>query len=138
MILLDTNVISEFIRTAPDPRVLNWSRNLLPSQIATTTVTLAEIEIGVRCMPAGLRQNSLRARIDAFLLNIIGARVFPFDQSAVPHFGAIGSARKARGRACATADLMIAAIAANNGFSVCTRNTADFEFCGVALLNPWE
>jgi toxin FitB len=138
MILLDTNVISEFIRTAPDAKVLRWCRQVSPSQIATTTVTLAEIEIGIQCMPVGIRQHSLRQRFDAFLASSVGTRVFSFDRSAVPHFGVIGSIRRANGRASATADLMIAAIAANHGFSVCTRNIADFEFCGVPLLNPWE
>ena len=33
---------------------------------------------------------------------------------------------------------MIAATAKEHGYTVVTRNTDDFQGCGVTLLNPWE
>ncbi len=138
MIVLDTNVISELAKSAPDQRVTQWADAQYPDQIGTTTVVLAELEFGLALMPVGERRRSLTEKIETLVREIFADRIYAFDQLAVPHFARMGALQKSNGRSIEAADLMIAAIAASRGFSVCTRNIADFEFCGVPLLNPWQ
>jgi toxin FitB len=138
VILLDTNVISELIRPIPDPIVTQWSQSVRADQMAVTTVVLAEIELGLACMPEGKRKSNLTGKLNNLLQVGLSARIFTFDLAAVSWFGELGSRRKSMGRATSTADLMIAAIAASRGFSLCTRNVTDFEHCGIPLLNPWQ
>ena len=61
-----------------------------------------------------------------------------FDDRAAAVYAEIFAARKLAGRPSGTADLMIAAIARVHGAAMVTRNTADFEHCGLALINPWD
>ncbi len=65
-------------------------------------------------------------------------RVLPFDQSAAIAYAEIIQRRRAIGRPLEGFDGLIAAIAAAAGFTVATRNTADYADCGVPLINPWE
>ena len=138
MIIVDTNVISELTRARPDANVLSWMRAQRLTQLAVTTVTLAELQLGLNVMPLGQRRTLLSQHLDTLLTKSFGDQILGFDELAVPHYARLGSLRKSAGRAPGVADLMIAAIAASRGFSVCTRNVADFEFCGVPLLNPWQ
>ena len=136
MIVIDTNVISELAKPMPDSRVARWANGQYPEQIVTTTVVLAELEFGLALMPAGDRRRLLTEKIRMLISDTFADRIYTFDRLAVPYFATMGALRKNNGRSIEAADLMTAAIAASRGFSVCTRNVADFEFCGVALLNP--
>ncbi len=137
MIIVDTNVISELTRELPNGNVLRWMRTQSLKQLATTTVTLAELQLGLEFLPIGQKRTVLSEKLAILLARSFGDRILSFDESAVPHYARLGGSRKSSGRKSGVADLMIAAIAASRGFSVCTRNVADFDFCGVALLNPW-
>jgi len=138
LIIVDTNVVSELTRALPNANVLSWMRAQRLTQLAVTTVTLAELQLGLELLPLGQRRALLSKHLASLLTRSFGNRILSFDELAVPHYGRLGSLRKSAGRASGTADLMIAAIAASRGFSVCTRNVADFEHCGVPLLNPWQ
>ena len=138
MIIVDTNVVSELTRALPNGNVLRWMRTQSLRQLAITTVTLAELQLGIELLPIGQKRTVLSEKLSTLLARSFGDRVLSFNESAVPHYARLGGMRKSAGRASGVADLMIAAIAASRGFSVCTRNVADFEFYGVALLNPWQ
>jgi len=47
------------------------------------------------------------------------------------------AARDAAGLPISQFDAMIAAIARSHRAAVATRNTADFERCGIQVINPW-
>jgi predicted nucleic acid-binding protein len=64
-------------------------------------------------------------------------RILAFDSDAAVIYAALFAVRRAAGRPTATADLMIAAIARTRGASVVTRDSGDFEACGLILINPW-
>ena len=63
-------------------------------------------------------------------------RILAFDSDAAVIYAELFAVRAA-GRPTATADLMIAAIARTRGASVVTRDSGDFEACGLILINPW-
>jgi toxin FitB len=138
VIVLDTNVLSELLRSAPHPAVLAWSAGVPRTATATTAVTEAEIRFGVALLPEGSRRDALAAAVDALFADRLAGRVLPFDRAAAPHYAAFAAARRAAGRPVATADAMIAAVArARGAAAIATRNTADFAGCGLPLVDPW-
>ena len=138
MILLDTNVISELVRPAPDPAVLAYVRALAPETAFTAAVCEAEITYGLARLPAGRRREDLATRITALFASGFQNQVLPFDRMCASHYGAIRSAREAAGRPITVEDAMIAATARAHGATVATRNVEDFQGCGADIVDPWR
>ena len=137
MILLDTNVVSELMRPAPDPRVEEWITRQEPGTMALSVITVAEILYGIERLPDGRRRTGLAARFRLFLDLGFGGVVHPVDPGTAEHYAAIRAARDAAGRPMTSFDALIAATARVHGTALATRNTGDFAGCGVDLVNPW-
>ena len=137
MILLDTNVVSELMRTVPDAAVLAWTKTRANDELATSVVTVAEIGAGLACLPAGARRRDLLARWSRLQDEGFGERIFGLDRTAAKMYGELFAQRQRAGRAAAAFDLLIAAIAHIHGMAVATRNVRDFEDIGVQIINPW-
>jgi len=60
------------------------------------------------------------------------------DTNAAYACGAVSAARERKGLHADAVDMMIAGIVKNIGARLATRNTSDFEECGIALTNPWQ
>jgi predicted nucleic acid-binding protein len=138
VIVLDTNVISEVMKPAPEARVMAWLRAQALEELATTAVSLAEIGYGLCRLPPGRRRDDLEARYRTFLARGFGDRILPFDAVAADLYGELVTSRQAAGRPIDAFDAMIAAIARSQAAAVATRNVADFEGCGVPVLDPWR
>jgi predicted nucleic acid-binding protein len=138
VIALDTNVISELARHAPDPGVLSWLDSLDISDVATTAVTAAELQYGVARLPEGHRKRELAAVIRGILNEDFHGRILPFDERASVRYADIVAGRERIGRPIGVADAQIAAICRDVGAILATRNTADFEETGTELIDPWK
>lgn len=138
MIILDTNVVSEFSRPSPNMGVINWITGLAPSNIHITAITEAEVRYGINILPLGQRRERLLSRIERTLRQYFAGRILPFDGKAARSYAAIAAERRSAGRPMNQADCQIAAIAHSLGASLATRNTTDFEGCGVDVINPWS
>ncbi|MFU8897223.1 MAG: type II toxin-antitoxin system VapC family toxin [Gammaproteobacteria bacterium] len=138
MIVLDTNVISELMRPAPDAGVKAWLAGQDPLELATTTITIAEIQRGIVRMPDGRRRKSLEERFSAFVDDAFPGRLLAFDRDAAYACGDVSAARERKGLHADAVDMMIAAIVKTAGARLATRNSRDFEECGIALANPWR
>ena len=136
-VLLDSNVVSELIRKAPDPAVENWVGGLPLEELFFSAVGEAELLFGVAILPAGRRRKKLLADMESMLRDAFRDRVLPFDRRAAREYADIAAARRGAGRPVAPADCQIAAIARSRGMSVATRNVRDFEDVGVDIVNPW-
>jgi predicted nucleic acid-binding protein len=137
MIVLDTNVLSEAVRPSPSPNVLRWLAAQQPRSVFTTAITEAEIFYGIGLLPAGRRRSSLMAAAEAMFLEVFPGRVLPFDEEAARFFPGIAAGRDALGCPISQMDAMIAAIARSRRAAIATRNTRDFEQCGLRVINPW-
>lgn len=138
MIVVDTNVISEVMRARPSPSVLNWLNAREGNQLFITTVTLAEIGYGLRMLPEGQRRWQLHRRFEQFIAQAFEERVLDFTIAAARAYAEIMGHRKEVGHPMSLADGQIASIVHARGFALATRNTTDFEDCGLELINPFE
>jgi predicted nucleic acid-binding protein len=137
MILLDTNVVSEPLRLAPESRVIEWIDAQPMETLFLSAVTVAELRAGVALLPPGKRRESLNESLERLVIPLFAGRVLPFDLPCTQAYAALQASARSRGLAIATADGYIAAIAAANGFTVATRDTGPFHAAGVAVVNPW-
>jgi len=138
MIVLDTNVLSDLMRTAPTPAVLDWINAQPPEGLYTTTINQAEILFGLAILPHGAKERSLAAAADQMFAEDFCERILPFDSAAAVLFAKVAAERRHSGKPIAQLDAQIAAIALSRGAAVATRNTADFTGCGVEIVNPWS
>ena len=137
MIILDTNVISELLRPAPEPRVEQWLSAQDGLNVYLTSISEAELRFGLAIMGNGKRRAALVDAVDRILREDLAGRILPFDSDAAQSYATIAAARRAAGRPIAQADCQIASIAHTRGATVATRNTPDFEGCEIDLINPW-
>jgi predicted nucleic acid-binding protein len=138
VIVLDTCVLSEPLAPNPDPRVLAWLAAQPEATLHCTSVTQAEMLLGVRLLPAGRRRDRLGAALRELFDSRFGGRVLAFDGAAAEAHADVVARRRAAGRPVTSFDAQIAAIARARGARVATRNTRDFEGCGLAgIVNPW-
>ena len=103
----------------------------------TTTITQAEVLYGIETLPPGKRRMRLLAAVEKMFAAEFEGRILPFDEDAARAFAGIAGARDAAGRPISQFDAMIAAIASSHRAAVATRNTADFQHCGIDVINPW-
>ena len=136
MIIADTNVLSEPLKTTPDSAVLAWLADNGPD-LAITTVTVSELLYGVQRLPVGRRRTGLIAAIDR-LLTAAQDRVLAYDEEAARLHASLRVAREAEGRPTSVEDGMMAAIALAYGAHVATRNVRHFEGFGLEVVNPWD
>lgn len=138
MILLDTNVMSEPLRSTPEPRVIAWIDAQPMETLFLSAITVAELRAGVALLPAGKRRAGLQENLEKRVLPLFAGRVLPFDLACTQAYAALMAKARSAGLAIATAEGYIAAIAAANGFAVATRDTSPFEAAGTAVINPWQ
>lgn len=138
MIVLDTNVISELMKPQPSPAVEAWMSAQAADDLFTTAVTVAEALYGVEILPKGKRRDQLVRQTQATFAEDFAGRILSFDEQSARHFALIAATRRSRGRPIGGQDAQIASIARAHGAMLATRNTDDFEGCGVRLINPWE
>lgn len=138
MIILDTNVVSEPLRSSAEPAVSRWLDAQHPDTLYLTALTVAELRAGVAALPDGRRRELLSHRIETDVLAFFDGRILPFDEQAAAAWASLQGEARSRGRGLPVLDSLIAAVARAHGFALATRNVKDFVGTGVELLNPWE
>ena len=138
MILLDTNVVSEPLRPAPDARVVAWIDAQPLETLFLSAITVAELRAGAALLPAGKRRTGLQESLETRVLPLFAGRVLPFDLGCTRAYADLMAKARASGLAIASADGHIAAIAAANGLAIATRDTGPFEAAGATVFNPWR
>lgn len=139
MILLDTNVLSEFMRPAPAAQVVAWLDAQAPEQVWVCAVTRAEIELGVSLLPDGQRKLGLHLAATAMFTEEFAGRCLPFDERAASRYAGLVASRTRSGRPISVEDAQIASIALVHGLTLATRNESDFESIeGLVVVNPWS
>ena len=137
MILLDTNVVSEAMKPAPDDTVRVWLDEQAAETLFLSSVTIAELMFGIGALPDGKRKDRLTEALDG-VMELFADRVLPFDVGAARQYAELAVKARAAGKGFPTPDGYIAAIAAAKGFVVATRDTSAFDAANVEVIDPWK
>lgn len=137
MIILDTNVVSEIMRNRPDSRVFTWLEGCDPATLFTTTITEAEVLVGIARLASGQRQRNMLSEAEEVFRTDLAGRVLAFDRSAAAAYAEIASRRERMGKRIEFADGQIAAIALVHGARLATGNVRHFQSCGIDIIDPW-
>ncbi|XUM23458.1 type II toxin-antitoxin system VapC family toxin [Bradyrhizobium oligotrophicum S58] len=135
--LLDTNVLSEMRRPAPDGRVIGWLDAVDEDRVYISVASIAELKRGVELMDPGRRRAALAAWLSHDLSARFADRILPIDQAVAERWGDLMSASHRSGIALSVMDGFFAATALAHQLTLVTRNVKDFAATGAPLFNPW-
>lgn len=136
--LLDTNILSELMRPRPDGNVLAWFERQANGIFATSSITRAEILLGIALLPTGRRRDDLANAATRMFQEDFSGLCLPFDERSANEYAILVAARTRSGQAISTEDGQIAAIALAHDFPLVTRNCKDFtDIAGLNIINPW-
>jgi predicted nucleic acid-binding protein len=136
--LLDTNVVSEFIKPKRNPGVYAWLDKTDELQLAVSVISLGEVQNGISRLSEGKRKVALQDWLDNELIPRFDNRILSVTLEDMLLWGKLTGKAMTNGETLPTADVMLAAVARNNGLMVITRNEKDFARMGVSVLNPWN
>ena len=136
--LLDTNIISELVARQPDQAVLTCIEALDQTAVYLSVITIGEIYKGIARLPESAKRDRLRAWLADDLLVRFGDRIVPIDIGVMMTWGSMAARLIGEGRPLSAMDSLIAAQAIHHGYSLVTRNEADFRDTGVNVMNPWR
>jgi predicted nucleic acid-binding protein len=137
MIILDTNVLSALMRTAPEAPVVTWLDRQPAESIWITSITLFEARLGLALLPAGRRRRTLEAVFTQLLKEDLENRVLDFDSAAAIEAASLASGRQKGGRPVDIRDTLIAGIALARHATLATRNVRHFRDLKVPIVDPW-
>ena len=136
--LLDTNVVSEWVKPRPDANVAAWLAGVDEDRVFLSVVSFAEIRHGIELLGAGRRRDSLTRWLAEELPARFDGRILPIDRVIAEAWGVIVVRGRKRGATLNSMDALLAATAQVYGLTLVSRNRKDFEASAVPLLNPWE
>ncbi len=132
--LLDTCVISELIKPAPNSAVVKWLNETPSEQLFLPTIAVGEIRKGIVKLPDSKRKQRLIQWLN-HLINDYQDNIIPIDLAVAETWGRLQGQSELNGRPLATIDGLISATAVANCLTVVTRNEKDFP--DATVLNPW-
>ena len=133
--LLDTNVVSEIMRPAPNQRVLAFLTE--EPDLWLSAVVIHELEFGLARLPPGGRRDRMRAMMVGFI-SMYEDRVLSLQRTDAEQAAQLRARARQSGRTLLLADALIAGTAVANDLALATRNVSDFEYLEVGVINPWE
>ncbi len=133
--LLDTNVISETMRSAPDARVSTFL--IQHDGLWLSSMVIHELEYGVRCLPLGNRRTLLQQDLRR-LVTEYEDRILPLDRVGARWAAQFRAQERRSGRTLDLGDALVAGTARAHDLALATRNIADFQHIDIDLINPWE
>ena len=135
--LLDTNIVLEWVKPRPEPRVVAWLAEVDEDRVFISVVTLGELRYGVERLPSGTRKHRLDDWIRHELPLRFEGRVLTVDARVAHAWGTIVARRERAGKRIGAMDALIAATAEAHELTLVTRNTADFESAVKMVFDPW-
>lgn len=138
MILLDTNVVSELLRSQPSAHVVAWADTLDAQAVCIAAVSAAELYRGTALLPVGRRRSGLEGAISRIIADVLGGRVLAFDLKAARFLGERYASASGQGTRPSMIDALIGATALAQDAMVATRDVEPFAAMGVRVVDPWS
>ncbi len=136
--LLDTCLISELVKKAPNSAVISWLDEQDEQSLFLSVLTIGELQKGISKLPDGARKDELQAWVEHDLALRFTGRIIDIDLEAVLIWGRLQGEVEQKGVTLPVMDSLIAATAKVHGLVVVTRNVKDIERCQVRVCNPWD
>ena len=133
--LLDTNVVSELTRDAPDPRVVSFLSER--EDVWLSAILIHEVEYGLRLLPQGRRRSRL-SEMQSAILRAYEDRILSLDRVGAEWAAEFRAQARRAGRTIDMGDALIAGIAKAHDLTVVSRNIAHFHALAIEVINPWE
>lgn len=135
--LLDTNVVSEWVKARPDPRVVRWLADVDEDRVCLSVLTFAELQLGIEGMALGSRRDVLKSWLEDDLALRFEGRILGVNLRVAESWGRFMARSGKGGINLGVMDAFFAATAEANALTLVTRNTRHFEKLGIPLFNPW-
>jgi hypothetical protein len=135
--LLDTNVVSEWVKPHPNAGVIAWLEEVDEDRTHISVVTITEVRYGVERLGSSTRRTQLTKWLDTELLLRFEGRIISIDPQVADLCGKILASSEAIGRPLAGMDGFIAATVEAHGLTLVTRNVSHFDPIVSRVLNPW-
>lgn len=123
MYLLDTNIVSYFLRGA-SPALNQRILDSAPDELAISIISAGELRYGLSRLPPSRRAVQLAHQLDGLLTAVA---VLALPSEAAQHYGTARSQLEAAGTPIGGNDLWIAAHALSQDLTLVTNNTCEFE-----------
>jgi toxin FitB len=136
--LLDTNVVSEWVKPRPDARVARWLAEAEEDSVYLSVITFAELRQGIEQMDRGARRQALETWLDIDLRDRFEGRILGVDLAIANAWGSLVTQSRRIGVNLGVMDAFFAATAQAHGLTIVTRNTKHFAHLGIAVVNPWN
>ncbi len=136
--LVDTNVISEFAKSEPNPRVIGWLQQTDPASLFASVITFGEIRLGIENLAPGRRRAELETWLATGLPAWFAANLLPVTRETADRWARVSMRARRQGLALATPDGLLAATALEHDLTLATRDVKDFTGLEVELFNPWQ
>jgi len=136
--LLDTNCISELVRSQPEPSVVEWMRAANESLLYLSVLTLGEIRKGAAGLPQSRRRAYLESWLESDLQVRFSGRILAIDNHIADRWGWLTAEAQLKGKPLSAVDGLLAATALHHNLTLISRNVSDFANTQVPILNPWE
>lgn len=137
--LIDTCVLSESVKKLPNSMISSWINQQQPEQLFVSSITIAELRKGIYKIQ--YLQPERYKKLQYWLNNIelkFYSRLLPIDNNVLTYWAKISASAELQGKKLAIMDGLIAATALEFNLILITRNTSDFEYTGVKMINPWN
>ena len=132
--LVDANVLSEATKQSAAPEVIEWLM-ANESDLAVNPIVLGELEFGILRLPAGRRKTQLREWFNQAPNRL---RVLDIDTNTSQVWATLLAKLSRKGRSMPVSDSLIAATALQYNLTIATRNTGDYQYAGIEVLNPFR
>lgn len=136
--LLDTNVISEWVRPRPHSGVIRWLAEADEDRVFISVISIAEVRRGLERMAKGRRRDRIAAWLCEDLPVRFAGRILPVDLAVAQAWGVTIEKARSRGIGLSVMDGFLAATAQARDLTLVTRNTRDFRDLGMPIFDPWE
>jgi predicted nucleic acid-binding protein len=136
--LLDTNVVSEWVKPRPNTHVVAWLEQVDEDRVCLSTATIAEVRRGIELLPQGRRREQLTLWLAGDLTARFEGRLLPIDVRVAEAWGGLMAQSQRSGLQLGVMDGFIAATAKTHGLILVTRNIRHFTSIGITLFDPWQ
>lgn len=135
--LLDTNILSETVKSTPNLNVLSWIERVPGDDLFISVLTLGEIRRGIEKLDDGKKKRTLLVWLETDLKSWFSDRVLSVDYAVADRWGFVSAHLNNETKSSAI-DTLIAATALTHNLKMVTRNTKDFDIPGLEIINPFE